>query len=339
MSLAGDLLSLVVSLTQEIGIVVGVGALTVTLVGHLLSLHADKNETVFAYVRAARSIRAVALMVIIVSGGAALLVHFQTHTLGVLAAPAFLFKWLLIALLTTFYFMELKVEGYARDAVEGFEGANWYALFIVHAMAPAVGWLLLLSIYFAWLAAFAVVWIGFVWLMRRHSTIAPAKPGLAPNPFPAPGPEPITASKLSSVTPILSSSVSTPSTKPAQSVQVMPKATPVAPPAPNPVPKPVVEVHPNHTLLPMIAELDLPAPGKVEVQAPKVAPATAPAPAPIAAVPKPTAPVAIVPESSKPAVAMPNLEQSGLAAVHVMPKRPEDIESSKRGPVVKMSDE
>lgn len=83
-------------------------------------------------------------------------------------------------------------------------------------------------------------------------------------------------------------------------------------------------------MLPMVAELDLPPPSKVEVPAPKAAPAPAPAP-------KPQPPVQIVPESSGPAVGMPNLEESGLPALHVMPKRPEDIESSKRGPVVKMS--
>lgn len=323
MELAGELLSLVVSLAQQIGIVVGVGALTVTLVGHLLSLHAHKNETVFAYVRAARSIRALALIAIIISGGAALLVHFQTGTLGVLAAPAFLFKWLLIALLTAFYFAELKVEGFWRDAVEGFEGANWYALFIVHAMAPVVGWGLLLAIYAGWLATFAVIWTGFVWLMRRHSVINPSpasKSGLAPNPFPAPKPVPPVAPK------------------------------PVAPkPAPTPMPPPPavaaqamqkkIEIHPNHSLLPMIAELDLPAPSKAQMPAPKAAPAAAPVPAPVVAAPKPAAPVTIVPQSSKPAIAMPNLEESGLPALHVMPKRPEDIESSKRGPVVKMSDE
>lgn len=88
----------------------------------------------------------------------------------------------------------------------------------------------------------------------------------------------------------------------------------------------------------MVAELDLPAPisgvpapGKVEIRAPNVAPVPAP---------QLLAPVEIVPDSSKKAaVQMPNLEESGLPALHVMPKRPEDIEGSKRGPVVKMSDE
>ncbi len=312
MALAGELVSLVVSLAQEIGIVAGVGALTITLVGHLLSLHAHVSETVYGYVRAARHIRALALMAVIISGGAAVLIHFQTQTPQVLVAPAFLFKWLLIALLTAFYFVELKVVGLWRDAVEGFEGANWYALFIVHTVAPALGWGMLLYTYLGWLATFAVIWAAFVWLMRRQSTL-PHKPA-------APAPTPPTASTPPPAPPLQ---------KPMPPPPPKPASVPIPPPAPAPAAKKPVEIHPNHSMLPMVAELDLPAPLS-RVPAPKAAPAPAPAP-------KPQSPVQLVPESSGPAVAMPNLEESGLPALHVMPKRPEDIESSKRGPVVKMS--
>ncbi len=318
MSLAGDLLSLLVSFAQEIFIVAGVGAVTMTLVGHLLSLHAHKSETVFGYVRAARHLRALALMGIIISGGVAILIHFQSGTPGVLLAPAFLFKWLIIALLTVFHFAELNVDGIKRDAVEGFEGANWYALFIVHTIAPVAAWGTLLPIYFGWLAVFAVIWVGFVWLMRHHSTIKPTK---APNPFPAPA--------------AVQKPIAPAAPKPAPVPFVAPKPTPAPAAAPVvqkkiPVPLSRVEIHPNHTLLPMIAELDLPAP--------KAAPVSAPAPIPMP-IPAPMPLVQIVPESSKPAIQMPNLDESGLPALHVMPKRPEDIDSSKRGPVVKMSEE
>lgn len=323
MALVGELVSLLVSLAQEIGVVAGVGALTITLVGHLLSLHAHKNETVFGYVRAARQIRALALMVIIISGGAAILIHFQSGTPDVLVAPAFLFKWLLIALLTAFYFAELNVDGIKRDAVEGFEGANWYALFIVHAMAPVAGWGLLLGIYSGWLATFAAIWAGFVWIMRGHAMpkfkIAhkpvPVPASVAPKPAPSPAPAP---------------------------APVEPQE-PVSTPAPDA--QKTIEMHPNHSILPMIAELDLPAPlPKVPAPAPAVPVVAPPAPAPVMPEPKPVpppveAPVVVVPESPKPSVQMPNLEESGLPALHVMPKRPEDIESSKRGPVVKMSEE
>lgn len=315
MTLAGDLISLLVSLAQEIGIIAGVGALTITLVGHLLSLHARVSETVYGFVRAARHIRALALMAIIISGGAAILIHFQTQTPEVLLAPAYLFKWALIAVLTAFYFVELKVVGIARDAVEGFEGANWYALFIIHTIAPVVGWGKLLGIYGGWLITFAVIWAVFVWVMRRQNTkeSKPAVPAPAPAPAPTPAPKPVPP--------------------PAPVVKPAPVSTPAPAPMPiikKPVPVPLsrVEVHPNHSILPMIAELDLPAPR----------PAAAPvAPKPQAPVLVPRVPIQIVPEIPKSSVQMPNLEESGLPALHVMPKRPEDIESSRRGPVVKMT--
>jgi hypothetical protein len=233
-------------------------------------------------------------------------------------APAFLFKWALIALLTSFYFMELGAEGIKRDAVEGFEGANWYALFIVHTMAPVVAWTLMLEIYVGWLAAFGVIWALFVGLMRwQGKSKPPAAAAMAPKTAPPQAP----------VMP-----------KPIAAPAPMPSPKPIPPPAPAPIPK--IEIHPNHSMLPMVAELDLPAPAAAAMP-PKPAPApAAPAAAPVAPpVSAPQAPVEAVPQSSKPAAAMPDLEGPGLPALHVMPKRPEDIESSKRGPVVKMSDE
>ncbi len=303
-------MSFVVSLLQEAGIVAGVGAVTMTLVGHLLSLHTHQNELVHGYVRAARHIRALALALIIISGVAAILIHFQTGTPSVLWAPAFIFKWLLIILLAAFYFIELKVERIKRDAVEGFEGANWYALFIVHSMAPIIGWGKMLMIYGGWLITFGVIWAGFVWLMRWHKTVKPkAMPASAP------------------VAPI------PPNPAPASAMAPSPK-----PVAPVPMPPKPIEIHPNHTLLPMVAELDLPAPAKAPSFIPKPVPPPLPKPKSVSS-PAPAAKVEIVSESSKPPVAMSNLEESGLPALSVMPKRPEDIESSKRGPVVKMSDE
>ena len=99
-------------------------------------------------------------------------------------------------------------------------------------------------------------------------------------------------------------------------------------------PKEIKPAEPKEEVPPPAAPTPAPAPAPV-------APAPmAPVPAPIPALkPKPLAPVEIVPESPKSSVPMPNLDESDLPALHVMPKRPEDIQSSKRGPVVKMSSE
>lgn len=336
--MGGELVSLIISLAQEIGIVAGVGAVTLTLIGHLLSLHAKHNETTRGYVRAAHHLRAFALFVIVVSGAAAVALHLVGGTAGVLVMPAFLFKWMVIILLAVLHFTEWRVTGVAQDAVEGFEGANWYALFIVHTLAPDVSWTFLLTLYAGWIVTFGVLWAVFVWIMRGQSTlkrppVVAAKPAPAQQaklqPEPKPVPPPVAQHRVP------------PAPKPA-----------VASAASKPAPTPKIEVHPNHTLLPMVAELDLPAPSRVEAShpravvpapAPKPAPVPPPAPKPVPAPPpppyKPQAIVEVVPESSVPSVPMPGLDETGLPALHVMPRRPEDIGGSKRGPVVKMGEE
>lgn len=308
MTLMGELGSFVVSWAQEASIIAGVGALTITLVGHLLSLHARQNEVVHGYVRMAHQLRALALIVVIISGVAAILLHVDEGTLDVLLAPAYLFKWLLIVLLTVFHFLEWKVVGWKQDAVEGFEGANWYALLLVHTLAPATGWVTIGSLYGGWLVAFGAIWAAFVWFMRRQNTLPVAtKPAEGPVPVPPPAPKPI---------------------QPAA-----PEPKPIPPPPPKPIPPPVpvvapvpvaekkIEIHPNHSLLPMVAELDLPAPSRAE---------------------EPAAKVELTSENLEEKTdTVPNLaiDHTHLPAIHTMPKRPEDISASKRGPVVKMGEE
>ncbi len=282
MSLGGELISLIVSLTQEIGVVAGVGAITATLVGHLLSLHAHVPESVHGYVRAARQVRALALIAIIVSGAAAILMHLTTGTAATLLAPAFAFKWLLIAILVSFYFLEFGAKGVWQDTVEGFEGAQWYALFIVHTIAPAHGWILILEIYAAWLIAFGVVWAVFVAIMRHQSTLpkmvnpvvhAPVQkvePPQAPQaatvaPVQAPHPTPVIPPMPKPVMPVVK--------EPIQQAPVPAPVKPVPTPAPAPaavmpataVPPvapilPKAEAPHDNSQLPMIAELDLPSP-------------------------------------------------------------------------------
>lgn len=305
MSLAGDLISLSVALAQEGGVLLGVGAVTLTLVAHLLALHSKRDEWVHGYVRAALQLRAIALIVIILSGIAAIVVHVQTDTGATILTPAYLFKWLLIGILTVLHFLELKVHGYYQDALEGFEGANWYALLIVHSVAPVASWVFIGALYAAWLAAFGVVWAAFVWYLRWQGS--PKAP--APKPAPAPAPTPAPMPPLAPVAP-----------------------KPAAAPAPVAVPEKKVEVHPTHSLLPVVAELELPAPAP----APKP-PASKPEPA----APKPNPPVPTLQpqplkEEFKPEVPMPDLDEKGLPGLRVMPKRPEDIEGSSRPPIVKL---
>lgn len=212
MEFSGDAVLALVSLAQETGIVLGMGALTVTLIGHLLSLQAGLDESQLRYVRAARQVRAAALAIIIMCGIAGVLLHAQHGTLLGAMTPAFVFGSLMSLLLAAFYLLESDVRGLARDAVEGFEGANWYALFIVHNAAPIVGWHLLLTIYGAWLLVFAAIWAGFVWVMRHKAAPVPES---APIAVPVPPPAPSAAS--APVPPAPGPSV------PIPSITVMPK--------------------------------------------------------------------------------------------------------------------
>jgi hypothetical protein len=220
MSIAGDLVSFLVSLVQEVGVTAGVGALTITLIGHLLALHSRVPETTLAYVRAARRVRLVALVLIIASGLCAVLIHLQTGTSGVLMVPAFVFKWGLIILLTAYHFIDRRATGVAQDAIEGFEGANWYALLIVHTIAPVVAWGLLLEVYAGWIVTFAVIWGGFVWFMRWQSTHKAHSAGAPPAPSsPLAGRGAVSAP----APPAPASSVPAPFVSSLPSVTVMPK--------------------------------------------------------------------------------------------------------------------
>lgn len=320
MALDAGLFSLGVALIQQLGIVLGVGAQTILLTAHFLALHSRRSEEMHGYVHTARQVRAVSLMLIILSGVAAVIIHLQTGTSETLFAPAFIFKWGLIGILALFHMLEEGSAGYKQDAIEGFEGTNWYALFIVHTMAPVVSWAFLLEIYGGWFVAFGTVWVAFVAFMRWQGTTK------APNPMPAAPATPLPPKPAPAAVPI----------------PVLPKLQPqpqptVATPPPAPIP-PKIEVHPNHSLLPMIAELDLPAPKPIPVP-PTPAPVAKPQPVAPTPTPPPVPTPAPAPEPLKPEIKMPDLEDTSLPGIRVMPKRPEDIETSNRPSAIQYEQE
>jgi hypothetical protein len=204
-----------------------------------------------------------------------------------------------------------------------------------------VSWALLLSIYAGWLAAFGILWGAFVWFMRWQGAPAkpkapevpkavvpasatpapkPIAPAAVPAPAPKPAPVPVPAPKPAVPAPV-AKPVPLPTIKPpmpafvpsAPKPQPMPVSTPLAPEKKLEAKLPKkfgrMEVHPNHSLLPMIAELDLPAP-KLQLP-PHVSESKPPAhqqsfidrlkawlfsaPASFAAVAKPAAPVVVKP--------------------------------------------
>ena len=160
---AGDVAALLIYVVQGLGVLLGVGAETVLLVLYLLALHSPLKSHEHM-TRVARRARSWALFLIITSGIGAVLYQLMTGEPGVLFAPAFIFKWLLIIAVLALYFAARKYS--AHGVVEGLSGAHWYALFLVHTIAPVTTWAILGSLYAAWLVFFAALWGGFSLLMR-----------------------------------------------------------------------------------------------------------------------------------------------------------------------------
>ena len=182
------------------------------------------------------------------------------------------------------------------------EGANWYALLLIHTLAPVASWSVLASLYGGWMLTFGALWAVFVWIMRKQGVPALKAP---PQPKPAlPKPEPVLVVAEH---------------KAATSTIEVPVPSTIEVPVPS-----KVEVHPNHSLLPIIAELDLPAPSKAHESAPQVQ------------TPPSQTTAHIIPQTL---ASEEDIDPVHLPALQVMPQRPEDIQKSRRGPVVQLSGE
>jgi hypothetical protein len=211
---------------QWLGIVLGVGAEVVLLVAHLIALHQHKPQWLES-IPAVRTAQFVGIFLIVASGAAAVAYQFMIGQQALLMEPVFGFKWALIIALTVAYLLEKHVvRGHA--ALEGFTGATWLALFLVHSLAPIAPWLSLIFFYLAWLIVFGMGWGAFVVLMKftgKSVFVMPAVQKVAVAPAPVvrpivkPAPQPIVV---------------------AAPIVVPPKVV-VAPPPPPPAPKPIIK--------------------------------------------------------------------------------------------------
>lgn len=150
---------------QWLGIVLGVGAEVVLLCAHLIALHQHRPQWLES-IPAVRTAQFAGLVLIVLSGAAAVGYQFLIGAPYLLLLPVFGFKWVLIIVLTIAYFLEKKVMR-GRALLEGFTGATWLALFLVHSVAPIAPWLDLAAVYAAWLVVFGILWGAFVMLMKH----------------------------------------------------------------------------------------------------------------------------------------------------------------------------
>jgi hypothetical protein len=207
MVLSPDVITVVVVCLQQLGMTLAVGAEATLLVAYLSSVRdgvIDKSEDRLAH--ALQNVLYAGVVFVIVSGAVATLMELQAGHQEVVLAPAFLFKWVLIAvaLLLGASWYELP-----QSLVSGLSGGVWSALFVLHTLAPATTWATLLMLFVIWMIGFNLCWWVLVYELKPHKKNAaklPASATLAPPP--------------------------------------PPPSKPVAPPPPPPPPKPVTPLPP-----------------------------------------------------------------------------------------------
>ena len=291
-----DLINLGLYSLQQLGIMLGVGSETIVLFAYLLAVRdgvIDPQEDRFA--RTVRRVLLVGMTLIVFSGALITAAEYFSPDRAVIFEHAYIFKCGLIGI--AFILAGIRGAPTARGRlVEGFAGANWYALFIIHILAPqGASWLELLIAYAVWMTGFVFCWTAVARAVQtpngsRTSLKAVADPFLVKtDKIPAP-PQGITSIPIP---------VSRPTPPPPPVIS--------PPPPPKPIPPPtVVATQPQRTIPPP------PAPPAPKSNPIKLTIPTAP--------PPPTPGSLITPDFN--AIS----SVSGLPAVRVMPKDKTELE-------------
>ncbi len=184
--------------TQQVGVTLAVGAQTIVLVAYLLSIRDgifDSQEERFAH--AVKKVLFVGIICILVSGAAITALEFLAGHEALVFAPAYLFKIGLIGVLV-FFSLVLRGNSLPEGVLEGLVGGTWYALFVVHILAPVAGWNQLIILYLIWIVGFMTCWSFLLFMMRDKAatfsdvvkTPQAAPPTLQPKPQPYTPPAP-----------------------------------------------------------------------------------------------------------------------------------------------------
>ncbi len=291
-----DLVNLFLYSFQQLGVMLGVGAETILLITYAISVRdgvVDAKETQIA--RAVGKALLTGLWLMVLSGAAIVALHISLGQAAILLAPAFLFKWLLIAFLLAATFV-WRGKPFPTFVWEGLIGASWYALFLVHIIAPVAAWSDLIVLYVVWVAGFLLIWSAAVYMTHKKPVSAPV-PAVKTEPkLLATPPEPRPVIKPDPVRP----SIPVPAAKEVFQPKVEPKLLPPTHPVPIlkiEVPKPISPPSP-----PLAVEPVKPTP---------------PPPPPVT---KPELPTMIIPHVPTPTIE----EHFGLPAIRVMPRTLEE---------------
>lgn len=236
MALESELVRLVLYATQQLGVTLAVGAQTIVLLAYLIAMRdrvVEAKEAQFA--RAARAVLFSGLGLVILSGLGIAALHYIGAEFSILLAPAFLFKWILVVAVLLFG-LGIGAGWVWQWVGEGIVGGTWYALFLVHILAPVTSWETLGVLYAGWLGAFFLIWTALVFGTReRVTTIATAVKKVAPPPVKI-APEPPKSPPVPLALP---------------NIPIFKKPEPVLPPvAPPPLPAPIVKIENPPTLVP-----------------------------------------------------------------------------------------
>ncbi len=223
----------------------GVGAETVIIVSYFMGDPRRRCRRKGGKIRPADDPGCCArvLSLIVSSGAVITLIHLLGGQSTIVLQPAFIFKCGCSSGVLVFGAVMVEREPYSHFFWEGLLGANWYALFALHILAPVTDWVDLLVLYAIWSVGFLLVWMAVMhWLrtpktvsIKTEKVIAPAKPVEKKAPPPAPvvkeNPKPVAPS---------------------------PPAVVIHPAPPKP-PAPPVPI--KHAPLPVAAHAELMAPG------------------------------------------------------------------------------
>ncbi len=174
MFLSADVANLLFYCAQQLGVTLGVGAETIMLAAYLIATRdgvVDSKET--QYARAIRRTMVVALVLILISGLGISMLHAAAGHIATVFTPAYLFKILLICLVAILTMVRRSLP--QNSIVEGFIGGTWFALFVVHILAPVTGWLNLFTLYAIWLVGFILCWEILVVVRKEKKPSAPNK--------------------------------------------------------------------------------------------------------------------------------------------------------------------
>jgi hypothetical protein len=318
MSLPVDVLSLLLYCVQQLGVMLGVGAQTVILVSYLLAARdgtIDQKEEQFS--RVVVQVLKFGFYFIVASGAAITCMHLAAGQIEIVFTPAFVFKWVLIGVIGAVTFMVGRAP-FMHFFWEGILGAHWYALFVIHVVAPLTTWPDLIVLYVLWALGFVLFWNALVYTLQapraaphfRGREAAPAQKVTVKEQIVAP--KPVESPRIAAM-------MTAPKPQPSA-----PKPAAVLPPAPKkltpPPPKPAVSV--PHKPEELLAPLPVAIKTNIAVSTPPVIPLPQ----------KPLPKKSVLPVPEKP-IEDPD-KNPGLPAIRVMPTNAQEVDRQMRASVV-----